>query len=175
MLVVVSGCSGGGKSTLLEEMQRRGHPVVAEPGRQIVREQRRTGGDALPWVNPVKFIELCISRSLRAYENARLTDRVVFFDRSLVDPISAYASIAGELPPHYTTVLDQHRYATRVFMAPPWKALFAGDEERRHSFGDAVAEYQRLLVEYPAQGYEVVHIPKLSIPARADFLEKHLP
>jgi predicted ATPase len=29
--VVISGCSGGGKSTLLSELQRRGHAVVEEP------------------------------------------------------------------------------------------------------------------------------------------------
>jgi hypothetical protein len=38
-LVVVSGCSGGGKSTLLVEMMRRGYQVYPEPGRQIVKEQ----------------------------------------------------------------------------------------------------------------------------------------
>jgi len=29
--VVLSGCSGGGKSTLLAELARRGHSVVEEP------------------------------------------------------------------------------------------------------------------------------------------------
>jgi predicted ATPase len=39
--VVISGCSGGGKSTLLAELARRGHAVVEEPGRRIVQ---RNGG-----------------------------------------------------------------------------------------------------------------------------------
>ena len=46
--VILSGCSGGGKSTLLDELARRGHAVVAEPGRRIVAEQLREGGAALP-------------------------------------------------------------------------------------------------------------------------------
>ena len=29
---VISGCSGGGKSTLLSELEHRGYKVVAEPG-----------------------------------------------------------------------------------------------------------------------------------------------
>jgi hypothetical protein len=36
--VVISGCSGGGKSTLLDELGRRRYAVVAEPGRRIVQE-----------------------------------------------------------------------------------------------------------------------------------------
>jgi predicted ATPase len=30
--VVISGCSGGGKSALLSELSERGHAVVEEPG-----------------------------------------------------------------------------------------------------------------------------------------------
>lgn len=48
-LFVISGCSGGGKSTLLSELERRGFSTVAEPGRAIVKEQLCSGGTALPW------------------------------------------------------------------------------------------------------------------------------
>ena len=41
-MVVVSGCSGGGKSTLLAELALRGYAVFPEPGRQIVKEQLST-------------------------------------------------------------------------------------------------------------------------------------
>ena len=47
--VVISGCSGGGKSALLEELRRQGYPTVEEPGRRIVKEQLLSGGTALPW------------------------------------------------------------------------------------------------------------------------------
>jgi predicted ATPase len=37
--VVISGCSGGGKSTLIAELGPRGHAVVGEPGQRIVKEE----------------------------------------------------------------------------------------------------------------------------------------
>lgn len=43
--IVLSGCSGGGKSSLLTELGRRGHTVVPEAGRQVVREQMLIGVD----------------------------------------------------------------------------------------------------------------------------------
>ena len=47
--VIISGCSGGGKSTLLsEKLVRRGYFVVLEPGRQIVKEQHAIDGEGLP-------------------------------------------------------------------------------------------------------------------------------
>ena len=36
--VLISRCSGGGKSTLLAELRARGYPVVEEPGRRIIAE-----------------------------------------------------------------------------------------------------------------------------------------
>lgn len=46
--VIISGCSGGGKSTLLDELKQRGYPVVPEAGRRIVQEEMQAGGQALP-------------------------------------------------------------------------------------------------------------------------------
>jgi hypothetical protein len=37
--VLISGCSGGGKSMLLIELGRRGYATVEEPGRRIVKEE----------------------------------------------------------------------------------------------------------------------------------------
>ena len=47
--VVISGCSGGGKSTLLIELGQRGYATVEEPGRRIVKEEMLGAGLALPW------------------------------------------------------------------------------------------------------------------------------
>lgn len=63
--ILLSGCSGGGKSTLLAKLASRGLPVVDVPGRQIVKEQRFVDGPALPWVDPVLFVELSVSRALQ--------------------------------------------------------------------------------------------------------------
>ncbi|GAB2176682.1 hypothetical protein DLREEDagr8_22400 [Dongia sp. agr-C8] len=46
-LVAISGCSGA-KSSLREELARRGPATAEEPGRRIVREETAHGGTALP-------------------------------------------------------------------------------------------------------------------------------
>lgn len=173
-LVVVSGCSGGGKSTLLREMAARGYSVFPEPGRQIVKEQRYIGGDGLPWENALKFVELCLSRAMFFYNTARPGERPVLFDRSLIDNVAGLQRMGYPLSPALNEAVQRYRYGRRVFMTPPWPELFAADAERRHSFEEAVAEYEFLLAAYPAYGYEVVIIPRLSVPERADFLEEQL-
>ncbi len=169
-LVVVSGCSGGGKSTLLAEMARRGFAVFPEPGRQIVREQALIGGPGLPWVDPAAFAELALSRAMHFFAMAAAGGRPVLFDRGIVDAVTALER-AGRALPHHAEAVRRCRYGPRVFMMPPWEALFAGDDERRHGFAEAVAEYEALMASYAAKGYETVVVPHGPVADRADFLE----
>jgi len=45
---VISGCSGGGKSSLLAELARRDFATIEEPGRRVVREELASDGEAVP-------------------------------------------------------------------------------------------------------------------------------
>src|SRR5262252_4125258 len=90
-LVVISGCSGGGKSTLLTELGRRGYATVEEPGRRIVRQELLGEGSALPWVDGVAFA-LAIADHTAASRSAGW----VFFDRGLVDAAAALQHLTGE-------------------------------------------------------------------------------
>ncbi|MDQ0303626.1 AAA family ATPase [Ancylobacter polymorphus] len=166
--VVISGCSGGGKSTLLAELARRGFATVEEPGRRIVAEQLRAGGTDLPWVDLAGFARRAVTLAQQDRAAAQDQGGWVFFDRGLVDAAAALAFATGE--PLDAALCAAHRYNGRVFLTPPWPDIFAGDEARRHDFSAAIAEYERLLATYPALGYEVTLLPKRTVEARADFL-----
>ena len=167
-LVVISGCSGGGKSTLLAELGRRGHAVVEEPGRRIVKEELESGGRALPWVDGPAFARRAIAMALA--DRAAAEDRPgwVFFDRGLVDAAAALQHMTGE--PALESLARPHPYHRLVFLTPPWPEIYGTDPERRHGLDAAMAEYERLLEAYPALGYEVVVLPKVSVAERADFV-----
>jgi predicted ATPase len=169
---VVTGCSGGGKSTLLSELARRGYPVYPEPGRQIVKEQLSVGGDGLPWQNATRFVELCVSRAMHFYILAKQHGQPVFFDRSMIDNITGMERLGMSMPDYLPRVIERYRYAKRVFMVPPWPEIFAQDTERRHVFAEAVQEFDWLEKAYPAKGYEVMLIPKMAVVARANFVER---
>lgn len=173
-LVVLSGCSGGGKSSLLAALAARGYGVCPEAGRQIVKEQQSIGGDGLPWVDGRKFAELCISRSLYFYNMARPVKKAVIFDRSFIDNIAGLLRMGEPLSPAFSAAVQRYRYARRVFLVPPWPELFAHDAERQHSFAAAVLEYESLVTVYQDFGYDVVVIPQDTVAARADFLANAL-
>jgi predicted ATPase len=170
--VIISGCSGGGKSTLLDELGRRGHAVVPEPGRRIVREEQASGGDALPWADVGAFVARLIETARADYADAAANSGWTFFDRGLFDAVSALGDLNGTPLP--AAKLVGYPYHGTVFLTPPWPALYATDGERRHDFTAAEREYQRLLRDYPAQGYSPVIIPRRPVADRADFIERTL-
>ena len=170
--VVISGCSGGGKSTLLMELGRRGHAVVDEPGRRIVKQELEGAGAALPWVDGVAFARRAIALALSDRAAAGELGGWVFFDRGLIDAAAALQHLTGE--PALTALGATHRYHRRVFMTPPWRKIYIEDPERRHGFDDAVVEYERLVEVYQSLGYEVAMLPKAGIMERADFVMRAL-
>ena len=168
--VVITGCSGGGKSTLLGELVRRGHRAFAEPGRQIVKEQDWIGGDALPWTAPAKFAELALSRGLHQRITAAAFGGLAFFDRSIVEPLSGLARLGLPVPEHFRRAAEVCRYDETVFVAPPWPEIFRTDAERRHGFDEAMADHEPLLATYRSLGYRLVDLPKADVATRADFV-----
>lgn len=169
--VVISGCSGGGKSTLLTELKRRGYAVVEEPGRRIIAEELQGSGQALPWVDLAAFAKRAVETSLRDRDLAKNKPGVEFFDRGLIDAAAALAYATGK---PVLQIYAAERYHSRVFMTPPWPEIYANDADRRHGLQDAIGEYERLLVAFSSLGYTVEVLPKNGVAQRADFILERL-
>lgn len=165
--VVISGCSGGGKSTLLAELARRGHRVVEEPGRRIVAEEMAWEGSALPWVDPVAFARRAVAMSRADREAVIDAPGWTFFDRGLIDAAVALEHLTG-MPAAETLGAD--RCYHQVFVAPPWPAIYTTDPDRRHGFDAAIAEFDRLAAAYPSLGYHMLMLPRISVTERADLV-----
>lgn len=166
--VVLSGCSGGGKSTLLDELGRRGFATIEEPGRRIVRQELECGGAALPWKDVAAFLRRAIDLALADRVEASRLEGRVFFDRGLIDAAAGLEHLTGE--PVLRSVAEPHRYHRRVFLVPPWPEIYVSDAERRHGLDAAIAEYERLLQAYASLDYELVILPKVSPAVRADLI-----
>lgn len=166
--VVLSGCSGGGKSSLLAELARRGFATVPEPGRRIVEEELRGDGKALPWVDLAAFARRAVDMACEDRRQAARQAGWVFFDRGLIDAAVALQHATGQ--PASAVTSRYERYHSPVFLTPPWPEIYTSDSERRHGLDDAVSEYDRLLAAYRELGYETVILPKIGVGERADFV-----
>lgn len=166
--VIITGCSGGGKSTLLLGLAGRGYSTVQEPGRRIVQEELDRQGNALPWVDPAAFARRALEVAMVDYLTAAQLEGIVFFDRGLIDAAAALQHATAE--PAIETVARNYPHHRQAFVAPPWPEIYANDQERKHSFSQAMGEYERLLGAYKQLGYDLISLPKVSVPERVKFV-----
>ncbi|WP_323037809.1 AAA family ATPase [Pararhodobacter sp.] len=162
---VLSGCSGGGKSTLLEALAALGFATVPEPGRRIVARA------ATP-LGPEAFARHAMDVSMTDWQQAQAREGRVFFDRGLVDAVAAFVHATNITPPEAEGLGS--RYDSPVFLVPPWPEIYVTDTERQHGFSEAVAEYERLCKIYPRFGYKVITLPKAPTVERVAFVVSHL-
>jgi predicted ATPase len=167
---VITGASGSGKSSIVEELARRGYPCIAEVGRRIVIEQNLIGGDAVPWRNHTKFMELLLSRSVQAYASVPAVDCPVFFDRALPECLGHSRSLSGAARAEALHHIATLRYNSCVFVSPPWPEIYTTDSERKHSFEEGVAGHLAEIAAYADCGYSLLDIPRGSIEERAAFV-----
>lgn len=173
--IVISGCSGGGKSSLIAALARKGYSTFDEPGRQVVREQMLIGGRGLPWEDLGQFVELTVSRSLLFAFDSLKRKGPSFFDRSPVDQVSALEASGAAVPGHLLRVLQRLTYNRRVFLVPPWREIYVHDAERRHDFDEAEAAYHRLAATYRRLGYDIVILPRVDVEERVHHLLGMIP
>lgn len=167
---VITGGPGSGKSTLIAALNEAGYSIFKEAGRQIIREQVKASGTALPWTDPPLFAEEMFARDLRSYEAASRERGIVFFDRGLPD-VLGYLNLTGlPIPDHMRRAAEQYRYNRRVFIAPPWPEIFSQDEERKQTPDEAERTYQAMVRIYGAYDYDLVELPRISVIERVAFV-----
>lgn len=169
-LFVLTGGPGSGKSTLIDALSRAGQTTFPEAGRAIIQHQVAIGGRALPWIDPLLFAEIMLSRDIKSYHLAERSSSSVFFDRGVVDVIGYLRLMNLTIPAHMQNAVAEFRYNHRVFVAPPWKEIFEQDRERRQDFAEAEKTYEAVTAAYSDNGYELVEIPRSPIEERVLFI-----
>lgn len=164
--ILITGCSSGGKSTLLAALALAGHATVPEPGRRIVAEELAGDGAALPWVDPGRFARRALILARADLDAA--TGDLVFFDRGMIDAAVALRHGEGIALP--TSLGGGSPYSDPVFVAPPWPEIYATDPERHHGLADAMAEHDRILRGLADLGHRVIPLPRIPVPQRRDFV-----
>jgi predicted ATPase len=174
-LLVVTGGPGSGKTTVLLELKRRGYRFAPEVARQIIQEQVRTGGTALPWNDRELYTRLMLEGSIGSYKAHTPASEITFADRGIPDTLT-YARLIGlEDDAYIRRACAEYRYAPTVFVAPPWAEIYRRDSERKQDWEEAVRTHEINVSIYRECGYDLIELPRASPEARAEFIRGQLP
>lgn len=169
-LFVVTGGPGSGKTTLLEELAHLGFPYAPEIARQIIQEQVKAGGKALPWDDQQAYTALMLQRSIESFLCHPAGSMPIFTDRGIPD-VLGYARLIGLSDTlAIQNACRRYRYAPLVFLAPPWEAIYETDTERKQDFAEARRTAEALSSVYRDCGYKLIELPRVTPAERARFV-----
>jgi predicted ATPase len=164
---IITGGPGAGKTTLPSALRVSGYATVGDTARELIAERKRQG--LAPRPEPLEFAREIFRRDVSKYEEAGRLPGWVFFDRGALDALGMLHE-AAELP---SAELDAQRdlfAVERVFVLPPWAAIYATDSERDQTWADSVAIHARVVQWYQRLGYIPMEVPHATPEARADFV-----
>ncbi len=167
---VITGAPCSGKTAVIHMLEQRGYQVVHEVARAYIDRELAKGRS----LSDIKANEWAFERHILLEKikiEARLSpDEVIFFDRAVPDSI-AYYRLNGLNPAEPFQKSREVRYQNIFlferlsFLADPVRSE---DEKTAHQLGQLIEESYRSL------GYDLIHVPLLSVEKRADFILKHL-
>jgi predicted ATPase len=169
-LYILTGAPGSGKTAILARL-RDELWCVDEPAREVLAEQRASGGSGTWDKNPSLFVHLLLQRSIEKYQTALSSGRKAVFDRGIPDCV-VYALRAGIDPKPSLTAVDVYRYNPRVLFLEPWSDIYTTDEERTMSFDETLSFSEALRDVYRRSGYASVDVPRGSADDRAAFVRE---
>ncbi|HEU5224967.1 MAG TPA: ATP-binding protein [Actinomycetota bacterium] len=171
-LLILTGSPGSGKTAILGRLKGE-FGCVDEPAREILAEQRATGGSGTWDQDSSLFVHLLLQRSIEKYVAARRSGETVIFDRGIPDCV-VYAVRAGTDAAPSVAAVEAFRYQRDVLFLEPWSDIYTTDEERIMSFDDTVSFSAELRDVYERSDYTLVRVPQASIDERADFVREFI-
>lgn len=177
--IILTGGPGVGKTSILRQLQKLGHPVVEEAATDVIRKHLSLGCEK-PWDKHYRadfndeILELQSQRN-----NTLAANSLVFFDRSMIDtmtyaliPMSGTTSLPTMVR-KLQAVLDDQFYHHTVFFIDNLSTV-QNDEIRHENLDELHLIENHLEQNYKALGYKVVHIPPDTIENRAQKILWHL-
>jgi len=165
---LITGGPGFGKSSIISELEKKGHTVFHEIARHIIQNQLVTGGTFTPWQDVQAFSDQVLEGRKIQYDEG--LGKTAFYDRGVPDIAAFLKKDKKEIPPELWDYCLKNKYFNTVFITPPWESIFHSDAERKEDFMNAIRVHRAIESVYTELGYQLVHIPMGSIPWRAQFL-----
>lgn len=172
-IYVITGGPGFGKTQFVEALRLSGYRCSEEYARDLIVSQLESGGEILPWKKNRLFQQEVLQKRVSFFESVP-EGSVAFADRAIPDQL-AFARYKGfGSPEMLETAAREYRYAPRVFVTPPWSAIFVNDVVRTETFEEAVRIHEIVVETYKDLNYQIIELPLLPISERKKYLLQNL-
>src|SRR5713101_6019025 len=165
---ILTGTPGSGKTSIIQELKRKGYAVVEEAATDVIALEQ-VNGDPEPWMQPDFIDKIVCLQKQRQIETSTYPCELQFYDRS---PVCTYAlSRYLGYPPSACLLEEMERiereniYQRQVFFIENL-GFCTPTEARKISFEESLM-FEKIHVEvYHSFGYDLIKITPHSLSER---------
>jgi len=161
--IVITGGPCSGKTSIIDALKNSGYHCFDEVSREIIQNMNIQTA-----FKNVDFEEAVFKKRKNDFLNAKTG--LNFYDRSMLDNIAYLKNNKHNIPQHFTTQCDDHRYYSKVFITTPWENIYHKDNERLENFSEAIKIFDALKQVYEDANYNLLELPQLSVNERIKFI-----
>ena len=170
--VVLTGAPSSGKTTLLNSVNHPEISCYSEVSRAVISSAQANGVHRPFLENPLAFSEAIFENRLHDYFKASNTP-VQLYDRGIHDVVAYLYELGDDVPCGMEEDCKNFTY-DKVFIFPPWEAIFEQDEQREEDFNEAKKLHIALVETYTTFGMKCIEVPLVSVAQRLAFILKNL-
>lgn len=161
MKVIITGGSCSGKTTLINELRKRGNYCLDEVARNILTLKKNFDRENIQKLIFEKQIEL----------EKGIDNHLTFLDRGLVDNYAYYYHKNNF--PDFVKSFDYKKRYNHVFLLERFPFENDGLREEKN---DAEAEciHEKIREAYSYFGYDIIEVPKMIVGQRVNFVLSYI-
>jgi predicted ATPase len=163
---VLTGGPCAGKTTTIDELSKRGYPILAEPARLIIDEKLAAGETIGQIVTDPDWLPSVVRRAY-SQEIEVPNNELFFFDRAIPDSLAYYKLADRPIEEFFQNAMDEIRYR-KIFLLD--LVDFTNDEGRPETPEQAAMLHKLIREGYESQNYEIVQVPVMPVKERTDFI-----
>ena len=170
--ILITGGPGSGKTSLINELERKSFNCENEIIRRLTIEGKKKGTDQAFLKDPLKFTKKLIELRTKQF-NKEQTSLITFYDRGVHETL-AYLNYIGL---KYSNELNRKCRTIKydmVFILPPWKKIYIQDNCRYETFDQAKKIHKEIVKIYEYFNMRIIFLKKDSIENRVKEILIHV-
>lgn len=168
---VLTGGPSSGKSTLIDELRKRGFPIVNETARAHAEKKLKNSVPIGEIRKDEKAFQEAVFREKEIIHDALSQDVVTFFDRGYHDTIAYLKHFGHEIANFISDTSDNFNYS-KIFLLE--MLPYVNDEARIEDEETAQGIHKALKEAYEKSNHQIINVPVMPVEERADFVLQHL-
>lgn len=169
-IYVISGGPGTGKTSTINELEKRGYKILKEAAREVSQKDKKFKGKSILEINKKDFQDAIFEFQVKQIGQLKKLNKkeIIFSDRGFGDTLTYYKLDGLQTPKEKFDYAKKFRYE-KIFILD-FLNFYEQDNLRKESRKGAEKIHAGIIKTYKELEYKIINVPFISVEKRVEFI-----